>query len=76
MLTDTRIRKYFSKIDVKLKLFHLDSFKRSGATLACNVQVSLDHIKDHDPWTSNCVWSYIKKITLLVKILYLTLLIC
>ena len=64
-LTDTRIRKCLSKINVKMGLpknyFTFHAFRRSGATLAYKSQVSVQHIKDHGSWASNCVWTYIHK---------------
>ena len=74
LLTDTRIRKILSKINFKLGLtktyITFRSFRRSGATLAFNSQVSVQRIKDC-PVT---VYSRIfKKITQLVKILLLLL---
>ena len=65
VLTDTRIRKFLSKINTKLgfprNYFTFHAFRRSGATLAYKSQVSVQHIKDHGSWTSDCVWSYIHK---------------
>ena len=65
VLTDTRIRKCLSKINTKLgfprNYFTFHAFRRSGATLAYKSQVSVQHIKDHGSWTSDCVWSYIHK---------------
>ena len=62
-LTDTRLRKTFSKILNKLHLsqsnitFH--SLRRSGATLAFNSSVPIQDIQSHGTWMSECVWSYI-----------------
>ena len=65
VLTDTRIRKFISKINTKLGFpkyyFTFHAFRRSGATLAYKSQVSVQHIKDHGSWTSDCVWTYIHK---------------
>ena len=63
VLTDSRLRKHFKSVLRRLSLhntsltFH--SFKRSGATLAFNSNVSLQHIKSHGTWTSDTVWRYI-----------------
>ena len=62
-LSDTRLRKQFSIILVKLQLqssnitFH--SLRRSGTTWAFNSNVSLQNIQSQGTWTSQCVWSYI-----------------
>ena len=65
VLTDTRIRKCLSKINVKMGLpknyFTFHAFRRSGATLAYKSQVSVQRIKDHGSWASECVWTYIHK---------------
>ena len=65
VLTDTRIRKFLSKINTQLGLprnyFTFHAFRQSGATLAYKSQVPVQHIKDHGSWTSDCVWSYIQK---------------
>ena len=64
-LTDSRQRKHFKCILNRLHLqntsltFH--SFRRSGATLAFNSNVSLHHIKSHGTWTSDTVWRYINQ---------------
>ena len=62
-LTDTRVRKHLKRILTKLRCqksnitFH--SFRRSGATLAFNSNVSLQGIQAQGTWTSDCVWRYI-----------------
>ena len=65
VLTDTRIRKFLSKVNLRLGLeknyFTFHSFRRSGATLAYKSHVPVQCIKDHGSWTSDCVWSYIQK---------------
>ena len=65
VLTDTRIRICLSKINVKMGLpknyFTFHAFRRSVATLAYKSQVSVQHIKDHGSWASECVWTYIHK---------------
>ena len=62
-LTDSRVRKHFSSILKKLNLhncgFTFHSFRRAGATWAFNNNVSLQNIKQHGTWSSECVWSYI-----------------
>ena len=62
-LTDTRLRKTFSQILAKVHssppgvTFH--SLHRSGATLAFNLNVPMQHIQSHGTWTSEAVWAYI-----------------
>ena len=55
VLTETRIRKCLSKINVKIGLpksyFTFHAF-RSGATLAYKSQVPVQSIKDHGLWAS------------------------
>ena len=62
-LTDTKTRRNFSQILQRLGLAHssmsLHTFRRSGATLAFNCNVSLQNIQSHGTWTSDCVWRYI-----------------
>ena len=62
-LTDTRLRKTFSQILAKVHTspsgvtFH--SLRRSGATLAFNLNVPMQDIQSHGTWTSEAVWTYI-----------------
>ena len=64
-LSDTRLRKQLSRILTFLNLhtknitFH--SFRRSGATLAFNSNIPLQHIQSHGTWTSDAVWQYISQ---------------
>ena len=66
-LTESRVRKYmyFSLVLQKLGLeesnFTFHSFRRSGATLAFNQNVSLQNIKAQGTWTSDAVWAYISQ---------------
>ena len=64
-LTESRVRKHFSQVLSHLGLqksnFTFHSFRRSGATLAFNQNVSLQNIKAHGTWTSDSVWSYISQ---------------
>ena len=62
-LSDTRLRKFLSKV---LKSLHLQShgytfhsLHRSGATLAFNLNVPMQDIQTHGTWTSEAVWEYI-----------------
>ena len=62
-LTDSRVRRHLRNIltligaDPSLITFH--SLRRSGATLAFNNNVPLQHIQRHGTWTSDCVWRYV-----------------
>ena len=64
VLTDSRIRKILSKINQKLHLpknyYTFHAFRRSGATLAYEIEVPIKEIKDHGTWASDCVWMYIR----------------
>ena len=65
LVTESRLRKVLSKLNVKLGLdphhitFH--TFRRSGATCAYNAHVPLQSIKSHGSWASECVWTYIQQ---------------
>ena len=65
VLTDTRIRKFLARINIKLGLprnyYTFHAFRRSGATLAYNSKVPIPQIKHHGSWSSDCVWTYIQK---------------
>ena len=64
-LSDTRLRKQLTKVLTFLNLhtknisFH--SFRRSGAALAFNSNIPLQHIQFHGTWTSDAVWQYISQ---------------
>ena len=64
VLTDSRIRKVLSKLNVKMGLspshFTFHTFRRSGAFFAYNSHMPLGSIKQHGSWTSDCVWAYIQ----------------
>ena len=64
-LTDSKIRKTLSLINVKLQFpphsFTFHAFRRSGASLAFNANVPLQDIKVQGTWTSDCVWHYIQE---------------
>ena len=72
VLTDSRIRKCLSILNTKLGFpaghFTFHSFRRSGATLAYNAHIPLQHIKQQGTWVSDCVWLYIQKGKKWVKI--------
>ena len=62
-LTESKVRKTLSSILTSLGLdpsshsFHC--FRRSGASLAFNADVSLQSIQHQGTWTSEAVWAYI-----------------
>ena len=62
-LTDSKVRRNFIQILTRLGLEHsgisLHTFRRSGATLAFNSNVSIPNIQSHGTWMSDCVWRYI-----------------
>ena len=62
-LTDTKTKRNFTQVLERLGLkdssMSLHTFRRSGATLAFNSNVSLQNIQSHGTWTSDCVWRYI-----------------
>ena len=64
VLTDTKVRKCLKAVNVFLGLnphfFTFHSFRRSGATFAYNAHVSIQQIKRHGTWSSECVWRYIQ----------------
>ena len=65
ILTDTRIRKTLSTLNVKMgyhkHYFTFHTFRCSGATLAFNSKVPIKKIQRHGAWASECVWRYIKE---------------
>ena len=62
-LIDTQIRRNFAHVLVRLSLqdsgMSLHTFRHSGASLAFNLNVSLQNIQSHGTWTSDYVWRYI-----------------
>ena len=62
-LTQSKVRRFLALILNSLGLdpsthpFH--SFRRSGASLAFNSNVSLQAIQQHGTWSSDAVWTYI-----------------
>ena len=62
-LTESKVCKTLSSllsslnIDPSTHTFH--TFRRSGASLAFNSNVTLQSIKQHGTWSSDAVWSYI-----------------
>ena len=62
-LTDTKTRRNFTQVLQRLGLkdsfMSLHTFRRSGATLAFNSNVSLQNIQSHGTLTFDRVWRYI-----------------
>ena len=65
LVTESRLRKVLSKLNVKLGFeahhFTFHTFRRSGASCAYNAHVPLQSIKAHGSWASECVWTYIQE---------------
>ena len=65
VVTESRLRKTLSKLNVKLGFephhFCFHTFRRSGATCAYNAHVPVQTIKSHGSWASHCVWTYIQQ---------------
>ena len=63
LLTQSRLRKclatFLRMMDLPLLGYGFHTFKRSGATIAFNADISLYNIQMHRVWRSNSVWSYI-----------------
>ena len=65
VLTDSKIRKCLTKINIKMGFephhFTFHTFWRSGATLAYKAHIPIRKIKRHGSWTSDCVSIYIQQ---------------
>ena len=63
ILTQTQVRTHLSKIlnwlQLDTKSFSFHTFRRSGATLAFNNNVSIQNIQRHGTWSSDTVHRYI-----------------
>ena len=63
ILTQNRVRTHLSKLLCALNLdgksYSFHTFRRSGATLAFNNNVSIQNIKRHGTWSSDTVYTYI-----------------
>ena len=63
VLTASKARYFFRMVIVSLGLnprhFTFHAFRHSGASLAFNHDVKLDHIKQHGHWRSESVWTYL-----------------
>ena len=64
VLTDSRVRKILAKINQRMRLpqnvYTFHAFRRSGASLAYEIDIPVKEIKDHGTWASDCVWRYIR----------------
>ena len=64
VLTDSKVRKCLSRLNVNLGFPHhhftFYTFRSSGATLDYNPRIPIQHIERHGSWTSDCVWTYIQ----------------
>ena len=64
VLTDTRIKKTLAKINLAIDLpsnyYTFHAFRRSGASLAYDLDIPVKEIKEHGTWASECVWRYIR----------------
>ena len=53
-----------ASINVDLKLpsnfYTFHAFRRSGASLAYEIDIPVKNIKEHGTWASDCVWRYIR----------------
>ena len=62
-VTERTLRAHLKSIltDIGLdpNLFSFHSFRRSGATLAYNLDIDVEAIKRHGTWRSDAVYSYI-----------------
>ena len=57
--TRTHLNKVLKFLHMDASLFCFHTFRRSGATLAFNSHVQVDHIKRHGTWSSEAVYAYI-----------------
>ena len=64
ILNASKARSFLRMVTLSLGLnpkhFTFHAFRRSGASLAFNHDVKLDHIKQHGHWCSESVWIYLK----------------
>ena len=63
-ITQPMARKALAQVLVALRLnpsqFPFHTFRHSGATLAFQLGVPLEHIQAHGTWSSDAVWAYLK----------------
>ena len=63
LLTQSMLRKrlatFLRMMDLPLLGYGFHTFRRSGATIAYDADISLTSIQMHGAWRSNSVWSYI-----------------
>ena len=63
LLTQSMLRKclatFLRMMDLPLLGHGLHTFRRSGATIAYDADISVDSIQMHGAWRGKSVWSYI-----------------
>ncbi len=64
VITQAMARKALAQVIVAMGLnpshFPFHTFRHSGATLAFQIGVPLEHIQAHGTWSSDAVWAYLK----------------
>ena len=63
------LRKVLQQIGVPLVGHGFHAFRRSGATLAFDNNVQLQHIMAHGLWRSSAVWTYLQNASLAPSII-------
>lgn len=54
------LRQVLNRLDLDSSKLGFHTFRRSGATLAYQLGVPIQHIQSHGTWMSDAVWTYIK----------------
>ena len=54
------LTKAIRSMGLEPKDYGFHCFRRSGANLALEMKVPLEHIKIHGHWKSEAIWSYLK----------------
>ena len=55
----SHLKTIVSQMDLDNTAFSFHTFRRSGATLANNLDIPIEHIKIHGTWQSDSVYTYI-----------------
>ena len=63
------LRKVLTHIGLPLVGHGFHTFRRSGATLACDNNIQLQHIMAHGLWRSSAVWTYLQNTSLAPSII-------
>ena len=62
-VTSVKLRNVLTSVDKQMhlnpKVYGFHCFRRSGVTLALELNVRLENIKIHGHWKSDAVWSYL-----------------